>query len=62
MNIEHLTSRIHTEFQQMPGLNLTLPQAQRLWGLPPDVCNQVLDVLVGRAVLRRFGRVVSLQE
>jgi hypothetical protein len=62
MNIEHLASRIHTEFQQMPGLNLTLPQAQRLWGLPPDVCNQVVDVLVGRAVLRRFGRVVSLQE
>jgi hypothetical protein len=62
MNIEHLASRIHTEFQQMPGLNLTLPQAQRLWGLPPDVCNQVVDVLVGRSVLKRFGRVVSLQE
>ena len=62
MNIEHLASRIHTEFQQMPGLNLTLPQAQRLWGLPPDVCNQVVDVLVGRSVLKRFGRVLSLQE
>ena len=62
MNIDHLAVRIHSEFQEMPGLNLTLPQAQRLWGLPPDVCNQVVDVLVGRSVLKRFGRVLSLQE
>ena len=62
MNIEHLAFRIHREFQQMPGLNLTLPQAQRLWGLPPEVCDQVLDVLVGRSVLKRSGRNVSLHE
>ena len=62
MNIEHLASRIHTEFQQMPGLNLTLPQAQRLWGLPPDVCDRVVDVLIGRAVLKRSGRTLSLQD
>jgi hypothetical protein len=62
MNIDHLAVRIHSEFQQMPGLTLTLPQAQRLWGLPPEVCDQVLDVLVRRAVLKRSGRNVSLHE
>jgi len=62
MNIDHLAVRIHSEFQEMPGLNLTLPQAQRLWGLPPDICAQVVDVLVGRAVLKRSGRTLSLQE
>ena len=62
MNIDHLAIRIHTEFQQLPGLTLTLPQAQRLWGLPPDVCDRVVDVLIGRAVLKRSGRTLSLQD
>jgi len=62
MNIDHLAVRIHTEFQQLPGLTLTLPQAQRLWGLPPDVCDRVVDVLIGRAVLKRSGRTLSLQD
>jgi hypothetical protein len=62
MNIEHLAVRIHSEFQQMPGLNLTLPQAQRLWGLPPEICDRVVDVLVGRAMLKRSGRMVSLHD
>ena len=60
MNIEHLTTRIRVEFQEMPGLNLTMPQAQRLWGLAPDVCSRVVDVLVDRAVLRRCGARVRL--
>jgi hypothetical protein len=62
MNIDHLAVRIHSEFQQLPGLTLTLPQAQRLWGLPPDVCDRVVDVLIGRAVLKRSGRTLSLQD
>ena len=62
MNIDRLAVRIHSEFQEMPGLNLTLPQAQRLWGLPPDVCIRVVDVLVGRAVLKRSGRTLALND
>ena len=37
----------------MPGLSLTLPQAQRLFGLRSDICVRVLAVLVDRAILRR---------
>jgi hypothetical protein len=62
MNIDHLARRIHTEFQELPGLNLTLPQAQRLWGLPPEVCAHVVDVLVDRAVLKRCGARLRLRD
>jgi hypothetical protein len=46
----------------MPGLRITLSQAQRLWGLAPDVCSQVVDVLVTRAVLKRRGDTLSLAD
>ncbi len=61
MNIEHLAIRVRAEFQEMPGLRLTVRQAERLWGLAPDVCAQVVDVLVSRAILKRHGDTFSLQ-
>lgn len=48
----------------MPGLELTLPQASRLWGLGVDDCRFVVDALVDagflawtarRTVVRRGG-------
>jgi len=62
MNIEHLAIRIRAEFQEMPGLRLTVTQAQRMWGLAPDVCEQVVDVLVNRSVLKRRGDMLSLAD
>jgi hypothetical protein len=62
MNIEHLAIRISAEFHEMPGLSLTVPQARRLWGLAPDVCDRVVDVLVDRAVLKRCGARLSLKD
>jgi hypothetical protein len=47
--------RIHAEYQEMPGLKLTLPQASRLFNLEPARCAQALDALVARGVLRRDG-------
>jgi DNA-binding IclR family transcriptional regulator len=35
-----------SHFLEMPGLLLTLPQAQRLFGLDPDTCRRTLDALV----------------
>jgi hypothetical protein len=61
-NIEHLATRIRAEFQEMPGLRITLSQAQRLWGLAPDVCSQVVEVLVTRSVLKRRGDTLSLAD
>ena len=38
---------------EMPGLRLTLPQAQRLWGLGPSECTAVLARLVDKKFLTR---------
>jgi hypothetical protein len=62
MNVEHLAARVHAEFLEMPGLRLTLSQAQRLLGLEPEVCAQVVDILVDRAFLRRRGAIITLAD
>jgi len=45
---------IRTEYLEMPGLALTKRQAQRLWGLSPDVCDAALDSMVATCFLRRM--------
>jgi hypothetical protein len=37
----------------MPGLKLTKPQMQRLWGLQAYECDALVDSLVTAHVLRR---------
>jgi hypothetical protein len=44
---------VRGEFQEMPGLRLTKPQVQRLWGLDALTCDALLDTLVGSHFLRR---------
>jgi hypothetical protein len=46
MRIDAVLQRIQGEFTEMPGLRLTPAQAQRLWGLDRNVCDQLLDALV----------------
>ena len=38
--------RIRGEYLEMPGLRLTLPQAQRLCGVDRGLCEMVLNALV----------------
>jgi len=52
MDLEPLLRRIRGEFMEMPGLRLTPPQAMRLWGVDRELCERVVNVLVGRAFLR----------
>lgn len=52
MEFELLTRRIRDEFNEMPGLRLTLHQASRLWGLERDLCRAVIDQLVASSFLR----------
>jgi hypothetical protein len=44
---------IRGEFEEMPGLHLTKPQVQRLWGLDPSMCEALLDALVAVQFLKR---------
>jgi hypothetical protein len=52
MKVQLLLDRIRGEFREMPGLQLTLAQAQRLFGLDPTACRHVIDALVEASFLR----------
>jgi hypothetical protein len=45
--------RLRAEFLEMPGLRLTVAQAQRLCGVEPTMCQAILDALVDAKVLYR---------
>jgi hypothetical protein len=49
-------ARIESEYREMPGLQLTEPQMQRLWGLDSSTCDAVLGLLVSRRVLVKTRR------
>ena len=42
---------IQAEYREVPGLKLTMPQAQRLWGLDGHVCEALFDVLIASRFL-----------
>ncbi len=53
---EHdLCLRVLSEYREMPGLNLTLPQAARLFSLDRSHCAHVLNALVKRGSLVTNG-------
>ncbi len=50
----HLLARqIRSEFDEMPGLSLTLNQAVRFWNLDARTCESLLTTLVEQGFLRR---------
>lgn len=49
-----LLQRIRAEFAEMPGLRLTRGQAMRLWCLPEETCERLLDELERTGFLRRL--------
>ena len=48
-----LVNRIKAEYRELPGLQLTPWQAQRLWGLDQVQCEAILEVLVETSFLRK---------
>jgi hypothetical protein len=49
---DQILRRIYAEYCEMPGLRLTLAQAERLFGIPRPVCATLLDTMVARELLR----------
>ena len=47
---------IEAEYKEMPGLSLSKPQMQRLWGLEAFVCDSLVDTLVTARILRQTVR------
>jgi Fic family protein len=54
--LDDLLTRVRAEYVEMPGLSLTLAQAQRLWTLDQATCASVLRTLVERRFLRTTAR------
>ena len=52
-SLHELLQRIEGEYREMPGLSVTAPQAERLWGLDSATCSSLLMMLVQRGTLRR---------
>ena len=52
MSFAAVVDRVRGEFVEMPGLELTLPQAVRLWTLGADDCRYVIDALVDAGFLK----------
>jgi predicted transcriptional regulator of viral defense system len=51
-----LLDRIRAEFLEMPGLDLTLAQARRLWGLDRLTCEYLCGRLLEDGFLERTSR------
>jgi predicted transcriptional regulator of viral defense system len=54
--IRRLTRRVHAEYSEMPGLSVTMPQAQRLLGIDRQTCAVVMRTLIDRGFLKRTQR------
>lgn len=58
MQVQDAAELIRMEYAEMPGLQLTFWQAQRLWNLSEDLCDNALNTLTrsGFLVRTRAGR------
>ncbi len=45
--------RIMADYREMPGLMLTVAQASRLWAIDARLCEELLEHLADRHLLRR---------
>ncbi len=52
MHAPAAVDRVRGEFLEMPGLQLTMPQAARLWGMDQAACRAIIDALVESSFLR----------
>ena len=53
MNVDVMAERVRAEFEEMPGMTLTVRQASRLFGLDDNICRTIVERLVGNAYLRQ---------
>ena len=52
MDVNRVVERVRAEFEEMPGMTLTMQQASRLFGLEHEVCRTIVERLVTTAYLR----------
>ncbi|MGC4084971.1 MAG: hypothetical protein QM736_23360 [Vicinamibacterales bacterium] len=56
-----LANLVRADYAEMPGLSVTLAQAQRLWSADERTCRVVFETLIARGLLRQTanGRFVK---
>ena len=59
--LEALLQRVREHYRDMPGLQLTKPQASRLFGVAPSVCAAMLRALVMEDFLSRAAEGVFVR-
>jgi len=57
MSQTRLLNRIRREFQEHPGIALTLPQAKRLWSLDEQAGSDAFEELLAEGFLQRVDDV-----
>ncbi len=55
VDLDACLRRIRAEFWEMPGLALSVPQAQRLWSLDQSVVERLFAELVASGELRQLS-------
>jgi hypothetical protein len=55
MSTARLLANIRREFQEHPGIVVTLTQAQSLWSLDKRHCSQAFEALMAEGFLQRVG-------
>jgi hypothetical protein len=63
MNVDAVARRVLAEFEEMPGMALTVPQASRLFGLDDAACRTIVERLVDLSYLKwtRTGAIVRVE-
>jgi len=56
MSFAAVVDRVRADYMEMPGLELTLSQAVRLWTVGADDCRFVIDALVDAGFLKWTAR------
>lgn len=51
-DVTHWLLQIEAECRDMPGLQLTERQMQRLWGIDGQSCSEIVAALVATGILR----------
>jgi hypothetical protein len=57
MSQARLLARIRREFQEHPGIAMTLPQARRFWSLDERSGTEAFDALTAEGFLQRINDV-----
>lgn len=55
MSTDRLLARIRRDFQDHPGIVVTLSQAQSRWSLDKSHCTEAFEALLAEGFLRQIG-------